>query len=514
MDDSELLTRFVDDSSEPAFAALVERHLGFVYAAALRQVAGNTGLAQDVAQQVFIQLARKAHTLRHHPTLTGWLFTSTRFAAANAARGEARRQLREKKAHAMHAIATLPEPEVDWSRLRPFIDDALAELPEPDRVAVLQRYCEGRGFAEIGAPLSITADAARLRIERALEKVRSALRRRSVRSTAAAITALLANEAAATVPPGLAATISAGALAATGTAGAVLGFFGGMKFVTAAALVGVVGTALWIEFDTRSAAHELASIDAPPAAPAPASPAVASAPVAPAGGAEPSAAPALANLTAGPLAWSLPSAAAAPRTPKPPLTPAERLAQQRRIVEREYGPILDRLDVTPEQRAQLLQLLLDLRETTVDYLAAVKSMGTDPTADRDTTELSIFALRTGLWDKIHAILGDEKYLAFTAGDVDMRRQSVVNNVQKRLRRTAEPLTAQQQSQLVATMRDLDAYHVTDDVLMAAGGFLTPTQLAALQAIQANRRLGITKPNTQRALDVETAPPATGPAPAP
>lgn len=59
-DDRELLRQFVDGRAEAAFAELVRRHLGRVYAVALRQVAGDSHLAQDVAQLVFIALARKA----------------------------------------------------------------------------------------------------------------------------------------------------------------------------------------------------------------------------------------------------------------------------------------------------------------------------------------------------------------------------------------------------------------------------------------------------------------------
>ncbi len=55
-EDAELLSRYVRDRSEAAFAGLVERHLPLVYSAALRQGNGNLELAKDVAQTVFIDL--------------------------------------------------------------------------------------------------------------------------------------------------------------------------------------------------------------------------------------------------------------------------------------------------------------------------------------------------------------------------------------------------------------------------------------------------------------------------
>src|SRR5688572_22910088 len=101
LDDAELLRRYASDRAEAAFAELVRRHLPFVYAAALRQVGGDDSLAQDVAQIVFSDLARKASELTRHRVLLGWLFTSTRYTAGKIVRGEQRRRAREREAHTM-----------------------------------------------------------------------------------------------------------------------------------------------------------------------------------------------------------------------------------------------------------------------------------------------------------------------------------------------------------------------------------------------------------------------------
>src|ERR1700748_961597 len=95
--DNELLQQYARSHSEDAFAELVRRHVNLVYSAALRQVAGDAHLAQDVAQTVFTDLARKAASLSKRETLTGWLYTSTHFAAAKIVRGESRRRDREEK---------------------------------------------------------------------------------------------------------------------------------------------------------------------------------------------------------------------------------------------------------------------------------------------------------------------------------------------------------------------------------------------------------------------------------
>src|SRR5882672_2771681 len=137
MDDATLLRRYAQDRSESAFAELVRRHLNLVYSAALRQVGGDSHLAQDVTQMVFTDLARKAASLAGHRVLAGWLFTSTRFAAAKLVRTERRRQSRELEAHTMNETLGGPEEKLDWERVRPVLDATLAELGDADREAIL-----------------------------------------------------------------------------------------------------------------------------------------------------------------------------------------------------------------------------------------------------------------------------------------------------------------------------------------------------------------------------------------
>jgi RNA polymerase sigma factor (sigma-70 family) len=100
MDDRELLQTYARDHSEEAFGELVRRHLGWVYSVALRHL-GNPVLAQDVAQSVFVLLARKAGSLSSAVQLGGWLFQTTRFVANRALRSENRRRSREEMAASM-----------------------------------------------------------------------------------------------------------------------------------------------------------------------------------------------------------------------------------------------------------------------------------------------------------------------------------------------------------------------------------------------------------------------------
>lgn len=221
LNDDELLRRYASQHSESAFAELVERHLGLVHSAALRQVGGDASLAQDVAQSVFIDLARKASRLTRHTSLTGWLYASVRFAAATARRASQRRCRHEQEAHAMNELSRTQPPEADWEQLRPVLDEAMHSLREPDRHAVLLRYFEGKTLAEVGRALGIDEDAARKRVQRALEKLRLSLGRQGVALPAAVLAGMLGGQAVAAAPAGLAALVTTASLSASATGAAL-----------------------------------------------------------------------------------------------------------------------------------------------------------------------------------------------------------------------------------------------------------------------------------------------------
>ena len=137
-EDPDLLRRYADQSSEEAFAELVRRRIGLVYSVALRHT-HDAQRAEDVTQAVFTALARKADALARRPVLVGWLYRSAQFVASDAVRVESRRLVREQEAHLMEQIdRSASEP--DWEKLRPVLDDALNDMDEPDRDAVLMRF--------------------------------------------------------------------------------------------------------------------------------------------------------------------------------------------------------------------------------------------------------------------------------------------------------------------------------------------------------------------------------------
>lgn len=230
-DDAELLRRYAAENSEAAFAALVRQHLGLVYHTALRHLDGDAHAAQDVAQAVFTDLARKAPTLAGRPLLAGWLHTSARYAALQHRRAARRRQIREQESHLMQESSRPDATAVEWSALRDVIDEALHALNARDREAVLLRFFEGRDFADVAARLNLSPGGARTCVERALGRMRARLARRGVASTVAALSSALAAHGAAEAPATLAASIARTALseAAAGGVAAGGGFLALMK---------------------------------------------------------------------------------------------------------------------------------------------------------------------------------------------------------------------------------------------------------------------------------------------
>jgi RNA polymerase sigma factor (sigma-70 family) len=235
--DPELLRQFAQTNSEAAFAELVKRHVNLVYSAALRQVNGDAHFAQDVAQTVFTDLARKAASLAHRESLTGWLYTSAHFAAAKTVRTENRRRDREEKFmreptndRGMSVPPVQSAPETDWENLRSMLDAAMHELKETDREAVLLRYFENRPFAEVGAKLVLNENAARMRVERALEKLREIFAKRGI-TTATALASVISANAIQMAPANLAATLTTTSIAGIGT-----GTFTLLKIMTATKL--------------------------------------------------------------------------------------------------------------------------------------------------------------------------------------------------------------------------------------------------------------------------------------
>jgi RNA polymerase sigma factor (sigma-70 family) len=221
LDDAALLREYVERDSEEAFAALVTRHVNKVYSVALRHT-GNPHSAEEITQAVFVILAKKSRHLGKRVILSGWLYQTARLTAVTFIRGRIRRARREQEAYMQTALnenesdlSRRSETEADaiWKQFAPLLDAAMAGLNETDRHAVVLRFFDGKNLREVGAALGANEDAAKKRVSRALEKLRTFFARRGVSSTTAIIAGAISANSVQAAPVALAKSVTAIAVA-------------------------------------------------------------------------------------------------------------------------------------------------------------------------------------------------------------------------------------------------------------------------------------------------------------
>jgi uncharacterized protein (TIGR03435 family) len=210
-EDISLLRRYTEENSEAAFATLVERHINKVYSVALRHTR-NPHQAEEITQAVFVILVKKARSLGKRVILSGWLYQAARLTSVTFLRSEIRRKYREQEAH-MQNILDEPPPDETWAQIAPLLDAAMAKLNEADRNAVVLRFFDGKSMSEVGAALGASEEAAKKRVNRALEKLHKFFTKRGVVSTTAIIAGTISSHSVQAAPAALGQTISAVALA-------------------------------------------------------------------------------------------------------------------------------------------------------------------------------------------------------------------------------------------------------------------------------------------------------------
>ncbi len=226
LDDNALLREYVERDSEEAFAALVTRHVNKVYSVALR-LTGNPHSAEEITQAVFVILARKSRQLGKRVILSGWLYQTARLTAVTFIRGGIRRARREQEAHMQSllnesesdALSRRNSMEADWMQIAPLLDAAMAGLNEADRHAVVLRFFDGKSLREVGAASGANEEAAKKRVSRALEKLRTFFAKRGVSSTTAIIAGAISANSVQAAPVALAKAVTTIAVAKGATAG-------------------------------------------------------------------------------------------------------------------------------------------------------------------------------------------------------------------------------------------------------------------------------------------------------
>jgi RNA polymerase sigma factor (sigma-70 family) len=173
--DIALLRRYADDRDESAFAEIVRRYAGMVYAACYR-VLQDKQLAEDVTQETFLKLMRRPGHVSL--SLGGWLHKAATQLAIDVSRSESARRRRER-VHSQDHVEFL-EDQKSWKEISETIDRAMTELPEEARDLLVQHFILGRCQKDIAEERSVSVATICRRVNDAMEQLRGVLRRRGM----------------------------------------------------------------------------------------------------------------------------------------------------------------------------------------------------------------------------------------------------------------------------------------------------------------------------------------------
>ena len=480
-DDVELLRRYARDSSQDAFAELVRRHVDLVYSAALPRVGRDSHLAEDITQRVFSDLARQAGTLSIRSSLAGWLYTRARFIASDVVRSERRRRHREEQAQLMSELSLGEPSAASWDRLRPVLEQTVEELKPEDRNAVLLRFFEHRPFADIGALLGLSEDAAQKRVHRSAEKLRGLLARRGVTSTAAALALVLAGQTAVAAPAGLAGRITKSALTALPPASApALGILQLMSTTKAVSLAAAALLVAALGIDT----HEILAEQAASARLTAASAAYDSllaelhsvrdgAAAAEREAGRRQSAQAATNAS-GPAAWNSVAAGKAFLARHPAVKQAL-IARSNALTNLRYGALYKSLGLTPAQIVQFQALMLDNMTLSINRDAGFLTL--NPGNEMSQEEIQ---------SQLSQLLGPEGLPYYFGQSRTRRSQTLTAEVAGALAPTDSALTPDQANQLteILTGNIVRGDYDWDAILVQTRAILSAPQQSLIAGLQA------------------------------
>ena len=164
-----------------AFRDLVERHQHAVIGTVAKML-GNASESEDIAQQVFLRIWKNAKRYRPDAKFTTYLFTITRNLVFNETRRKSRKKEvssdeREENSNLLIEASPdrQPDSELLQAELQRAVDDAIASLPEAQRMAVVLRRYEQLSYEEIAGVLNLSVSAVKSLLFRARTSLREAL---------------------------------------------------------------------------------------------------------------------------------------------------------------------------------------------------------------------------------------------------------------------------------------------------------------------------------------------------
>lgn len=185
--DVQLMLR-VKDGDDSAFAQIVERYQNRLIGIFSNMFGGDTALAEDLAQEVFLRVYRAKQGYEPTAKLSTWIFQIANNLASNSRRSKSRKkevqfqvgnsgsqpvQLGENSV--VEKSGLMPTRQLDSNELKERVQAALALLNERQRMAVLLHRFEGMSYADIGEAMDLSSQAVKSLLSRARENLREVL---------------------------------------------------------------------------------------------------------------------------------------------------------------------------------------------------------------------------------------------------------------------------------------------------------------------------------------------------
>jgi RNA polymerase sigma factor (sigma-70 family) len=208
----ELLRNYASGTNrETSFRKIADHLSGLIYHSAYRQ-SGDAGMAEDVTQNVLLQLSQKAGKLVRHPEILGWVHEATRLEVLQMQRAGGRRKKREETAMNNMKTDSSSDP-----HLLVDLDDSLRILSSSERELVLMRFFEGRTFLAISNETGRSETAEKKRLKKALEKMAGWFGKKGITLSVAGLTTVLSTEMGKAAPVGLVAGLTGSGVAGAGS---------------------------------------------------------------------------------------------------------------------------------------------------------------------------------------------------------------------------------------------------------------------------------------------------------
>jgi RNA polymerase sigma-70 factor (ECF subfamily) len=176
----EALMKLIAGGDDEAFRELVERHQSLVIGTVARMI--GSADAEDVSQQVFLNVWKSAPRWRSQAAFTTWLLTITKRLVFNESRRRSRARLipqsrDEKSEHEVTDSKPGPDGAVLNHELHMAIESAMFSLSERERLAVILQQHEGMPYEEIAVVLEISLPAVKSLLFRARNILKEKLAR-------------------------------------------------------------------------------------------------------------------------------------------------------------------------------------------------------------------------------------------------------------------------------------------------------------------------------------------------